>query len=490
MALLAAVGLLIPCHGTAPSLVVILADDLGWGDLGCYNPDSRIPTPHLDRLASEGMRFTDAHSPSAVCTPTRYGLLTGRYSWRTRLKQGVLWGYSPPLIEPDRPTIASHLRTAGYATAGIGKWHLGLGWISREPASFGDGPAPMADPALVDFSQRADAGAHTVGFDFSYLLPASLDMEPYVFLADGRVTGIPSRRIPASRSQRHGGDGFWREGPASSDFTHEGVESNFLAQATGFLLQQSPDHSFLLYLALASPHDPWVPRPEFRGRSRAGIRGDFVAQMDDTVGRLLRVLDETGRSTNTVVLFTSDNGAHWLPDEVAQTGHRANGPWRGMKADAFEGGHRVPLLVRWPGVVRAGSTSGALIGLNDLFATAAEIAGTPVAPGSAPDSVSFLPVLRGDVVGVRDSLVLHSIHGTFALREGDWKLIEGSGSGGWSPGEDAHPVQLFHLREDPGETNNLAAAESQRVAALRSRLDVLRTGARQPSTPTPADHPP
>ncbi|MBN8247531.1 MAG: arylsulfatase [Verrucomicrobia bacterium] len=461
-------------QASRPNLVIVLADDLGWGDLGCYNPDSKIPTPNLDRLAAQGLRFTDAHSPSAVCTPTRYGLLTGRYAWRSRLRSGVLWGYSPPLMEPDRLTLGSHLQSAGYATACIGKWHLGLGWPTRGKVSFGDGSTPGADPAQVDYTRPFDSGPHTLGFGVSFILPASLDMDPYLFVADGRVVVAPSGRVAASRSQRQGGAGFWREGPAAPGFTHEGVESQLLEQAEAFLRRQRPERPFLLYLPLASPHDPWVPRPEFRGRSRAGVRGDFVAQMDHTVGRLLATLDATGLAGRTLVVFTSDNGAHWLPSEVAQTGHHANGPWRGMKSDAFEGGHRVPFLVRWPGVVTPGTTSDALVGLNDLAATAAEIVGAPLPAGAAGDSVSFLPILRGQTPTVRDSLVLHSIQGTFVLRQGPWKLIEGPGSGGWSPADTNAAVQLYHLGQDPGETRNRASTEPERVADLRARLSRIR----------------
>lgn len=461
-------------QGTRPNIVLVLADDLGWGDLGCYNSASQIPTPHLDRLAAEGMRFMDAHSPSAVCTPTRYGLLTGRYAWRTRLKSGVLWGYSPPLIEPGQETLASLLKRRGYATACVGKWHLGLGWPTQSPADFGDGPKPNSDPELVDFSQPVTSGPHTVGFDFSFILPVSLDMEPYVFLQNGRVLGVPTHRVDAGVSQRQGGAGFWRAGPASPGFTHEGVESNLLAQAVGFVQRQTADRPFFLYLALASPHDPWVPRPEFAGRSGAGPRGDFVTQMDDTVGQLLRALDETGRARDTLVIFSSDNGAHWLPAEVTQTGHRANGPWRGMKSDVWEGGHRIPFLVRWPGMVPPGSISGALVGLNDVLATVAEVSGTPLPARASADSVSFLPVLRGQAESERKTLVLHSVNGVFALRSGNWKWIAGRDSGGWTPGEVSTSSQLYDLSSDPGETNNLASTEPQRVSELTAQLARLQ----------------
>jgi arylsulfatase A-like enzyme len=457
-----------------PNVVVILADDLGWGDLACYNPDSRIPTPHLDRLAALGMRFTDAHSPSAVCSPTRYALLTGRYSWRTRLKKGVLWGYSPPLVEPGRLTLASLVLERGYATACIGKWHLGLGWATREPTDFGDEAKPAADPALVDFARPVSAGPQTCGFERSFVLPGSLDMDPYVFVEDGRPVGPVTARVGAGKHERQGGDGFWREGPTSPGFTHEGCQPALLEQAERFLRAQSAARPFLLYLPLTSPHDPWMPTTEFRGKSRAGERGDFVAQVDATVGRILALLDERGLAESTLVLFTSDNGAHWLPGEVERTGHRANGPWRGMKSDAFEGGHRVPFIARWPGVVAPGTTSDALISLVDVLATVAAAIGATLPADAGEDSESFLGVLRGTSRTARESLVAHSIQGAFAIRRGDWKLIDAKGSGGWTAADGDQPGQLYDLRRDPGETQNRIASEPEVARELRELLARIR----------------
>ena len=459
-----------------PNVVFILADDLGWGDLGCYNRASKIPTPRLDRLAAEGLRFTDAHSPSAVCTPTRCGLLTGRYAWRTRLTNGVLWGYSRPLIEPDRLTVASLLRQHGYATACVGKWHLGLGWPTTGPAPTGVAALADAKPAEVDFSRPFSAGPHTVGFDYSYVLPGSLDMEPYVYVENGRVDGVPTNSVTGSKSQRQGGAGFWRGGPASPGFTHEGCQPKFAAKAVEFIRRQTAQRPFFLYLPLTSPHDPWVPTPEFRGRSSAGARGDFVTQVDATVGQILDALKAAGFDRNTLVFFSSDNGAHWLPDEVKRTGHAANGPWRGMKSDAWEGGHRVPLLARWPGVIRPGRTSAALVGLNDLTATVAELLGATLPAGAAEDSRSFLGPLRGSRRAARDPLVLHSIDGVFALRQGPWKLIAAPGSGGWTKGEGTGPVQLYHLRSDPSEARDRAGAEPERVQAMAATLERIRAG--------------
>lgn len=453
--------------------MVILADDLGWGDLRCYNPASKVPTPHLDRLASQGMRFTDAHSPSAVCTPTRYGLLTGRYAWRTRLKSGVLWGYSPPLIEPDRPTIAGVLQSAGYRTACVGKWHLGLGWPVRDgnpDVGFGDRPQPAADPAGIDWRGRFGSGPLTAGFDHFFGIPASLDMDPYVLIDDDRVLEEPSGTTPGDRSQRQGGGGFWRPGPAPAGFHPRQTLPALATHATDWIRKQSRDRPFFLYLPLTAPHDPWVPTDRFIGTSGAGAYGDFVAQVDAVVGTVLQAIETAGFTENTLVVFTSDNGAHWTPADKTRWNHQANGPWRGMKSDAYEGGHRVPFLVRWPGQVRPHSVSGALLGLQDLPATLSDIAGAPAPPGFAPDSTSFRGVLTGTADTARDTLVLHSINGVFALRQGPWKLIESPGSGGWTTGRETTPGQLYRLDSDPGESLNLFEGEPGRVAELRRRL--------------------
>lgn len=455
-----------------PNLVFILADDLGSGDLGCDNPDSRIPTPRLDALAREGLRFTDAHSPSAVCTPTRYALLTGRYGWRTRLKEGVLWGWDPLLVEPGRPTLASMLRQHGYATAVFGKWHLGLGAFD-----------PQRPDALTDFARPVEAGPLTLGFDHALVLPASLDIPPYFYLLGDRPLEPPAAVLPASELRRLGGGGFWRAGPAAPGFDHERALPFFTESALAWLRRhraEHPDQPFFLYLPLTAPHVPWVPPPAFRGRSQAGWYGDAVAQVDAVVGELLDALAETGAAADTLVIFTSDNGAHWMPADIDQWAHRANAGWRGQKADIHEGGHRVPLIVRWPGQVPAGTQSDALLGLNDLYATLAELLGHPLAAGEAEDSLSFLPALLHGAPSRRDELVLHSFDGMFALRQGDWKLIEGLGSGGFTlpsriPPQPGGPRgQLYDLRRDPREERNRWSDEPEVVKRLSERLRALR----------------
>jgi arylsulfatase A len=444
-----------------PNIVIILADDLGYGDLRSYNRDSRIPTPHLDRFAAEGMRFTDAHSPSAVCTPTRYGLLTGRYAWRTRLQKGVLNGYSPLLIEPGRWTLASLVKQRGYATAAIGKWHLGLG---------------AAEPA--DFTRPLEPGPNQVGFDYFFGIPASLDMPPYVFVENSAATAAPTAATPASEMRRNGGNGYWRAGAIAPGFTHEGVLPALAEKAVSFISKQSPAKPFLLYLPLTAPHTPWMPTAEFRGKSGADYYGDFVVQVDSVVGRVLRALDQAGVSANTLVIFTSDNGAHWLPSDIEKWGHRANGGLRGQKSDIWEGGHRIPFIARWPGKIKGGTTRQDLIGLTDLFATVAALVNVPLPRDAGEDSFNLLPALLGRKLRapIREAIVHQSGEGTFGIRQGPWKLALALGSHGFSEPRNIAPKpgdaegQLYNLADDPQEQHNLWLQQPAIVARLTALL--------------------
>ena len=339
-----------------PNILLILADDLGYGDPGCYNPESKTPMPNLDRLATEGMRFTDAHTPSSVCTPTRYGLLTGRYCWRSSLKKGVLNGYSPALIEPGRPTLASFLKQQGYRTAGVGKWHLGLGTAKK-----------------TDYAQPLTPGPVSAGFDYYFGIPASLDMPPYVYVENEHPIEAPTETVADSRHQRIGGEGFYRGGPIAPGFKHIEVLPKLANKAEEFLRAQTAQAPFFLYVPLNSPHTPWLPDASVRGRTKAGDYGDFVAQTDDAIGRILKTLAETGLAENTLVIVTSDNGSDWPPRDIERWGHRANANWRGQKADGWEGGHRVPFVVRWPAVVKPGEVCDQLVHQADLIATLADL---------------------------------------------------------------------------------------------------------------------
>lgn len=441
-----------------PNIVYILADDLGWGDLQCYNRESKIRTPHADRLASQGMRFTDMHSPSAVCTPTRYGILTGRYCWRTRLKNGVLWGYDKSLIEQGRLTVPALLKSTGYATAGVGKWHLGLGSAEK-----------------VDYSKPHRPGPLDHGFDYYYGIPASLDMDPYVYIENDRTVEQPTANTPGQNEPR---GVFWRPGPIAPGLKIEEVLPTLRDKAVGYLQQRAktPDQPFFLYFPLTGPHTPWVPQPQYRGKSGAGIYGDFVMQCDDVLGSVLKTLDDTGLASNTIVVFTSDNGAHWTPEDKKKYPHRANASWRGMKADIQEAGHRIPFLVRWPGVVKGGSVNNDPGCLTDLMATVAEIAGKPLPRDAGEDSFSLLPALKGGK-GTRETIVHHSVDGVFAIKQGEWKLIFGRGSGGFSqpkkievkPGEPEG--ELYNLAKDPDEITNLYLKNPEVVKRLTTLMD-------------------
>jgi arylsulfatase A-like enzyme len=467
-----------------PNVVVILADDLGYGDVQCLNPVGKIPTPYLDRLAAAGMIFTDAHSGSAVCTPTRYGLLTGRYSWRSRLKSGVLGGMSPPLIEPGRLTVPAFLQQQGYHTACIGKWHLGMGW-SLKPGEvpFNDNIENGEHGWRVDFSQPIARGPNDVGFDYFFGIAASLDMVPYTFIENDRVIEIPTenKAFPLMFGRT---DSMTRRGPGGASFEAEDVLPTLTRKAVEYLEQHAADSQagkpFFLYVPLNAPHTPIAPTKEWRGKSGLNSYADFVMQTDASLGAVLEALDRLALAQDTLVVFTSDNGCSPEAkfDELLAKGHNPSADFRGTKADIFDGGHRVPFLVRWPGRVQPGTTSDQLICLNDLFATCAEMLGQTLPDTAAEDSVSILPALEGRATKpLREALVHHSINGSFAIRQGNWKLVLCPDSGGWSaprPGSpDAKalpPVQLYDLSQDIGETDNVQALHPEIVTRLTNLL--------------------
>jgi arylsulfatase A len=457
------------CPAAPPNLVLVLCDDLGYGDPGCYNRASRVPTPNIDRLAAQGLRFTDAHTPSSVCTPTRYGILAGRYCWRTSLKSGVLDGYSPLLIEPGRTTLASLLKEHGYATACVGKWHLGLG---------------NAKP--TDYAKPLRPGPNAVGFDSFFGIPASLDMPPYVFVEDEAVTEAPTATVAAGEDQRKGGNGFWRAGAIAPGFRHVDVLPKLTDRAVDYLGKRSSGKPFFLYLALSAPHTPWVPTDDFRGKSGAGSYGDFVAQVDAALGRVMKALDGAKLADDTLLIFTSDNGAHWLPEDIARWRHRANDDLRGQKADIWDGGHRVPFLARWPGRVAAGGTSKEIICLTDFLATAAALVGAKLPDDAGEDSFDLSPVLLGRKTDgpVREAVVHHSSDGTFGIRQGPWKLCTALGSHGFSNPKDVKPQpggprgQLYNLDDDPEEKHNLWLEKPEVVKRLTDLLEKYKADGR------------
>ena len=456
-----------------PNIVIILADDLGYGDVAHLNPQSQIPTPNLDALAQAGMTFLDAHTPSAVCTPTRYGLLTGRYAWRTRLTQGVLGGYSSPLLASGRETLGSLLKAEGYRTAAIGKWHLGLGDIRKNGS----------------IQESVTDGPHTHGFDESYIIPASLDFPPYVYIHNGRITGFPlaqQSELPFPRSMR--------PGKLGANFDPPGVLDELIDKAEDFIRQQATDGQiFLLYLPLTAPHKPVWPAPRFEGTTQLGPYGDFIVQIDTAVGDVMTALQNAEVDDNTLLIFTSDNGSFMFqygPGERDHTddstlqayrsaNHTANHVYRGTKADIWEAGHRVPFFARWPGEITPGSTQAAVISLTDVFATVAEIVGHELSENEAEDSFSLLPPLRGDPwTRPRAAVIHHSSRGMFAIRDGDWKLVAGNGSGGREDPKGRpfqRPYQLFDIASDPSEQHNVYDQHPIVAQRLERKLTCIRS---------------
>lgn len=465
-----------------PNIVYILADDLGYGDLGCYNSDSKIPTPNLDQLAREGMRFTDAHAPTSVCTPTRYAILTGRYCWRSRLKSGVLAPWGATLIEPDRLTVAALLKKHGYATAAIGKWHLGWEWPTK------DGKPPQSGPdrlSNVDFTKPIGGGPTTRGFDYCFG-PDLPNYPPYCFLENDRTVGIPSEPSTAV---------FNRPGPMLKGWDWVEIMPELTRRAIRYVedrgrMKQQP---FFLYFPLTAPHFPVVPAAEFKGKSKAGDYGDFVVQVDATVGRLLDALKRAGFADNTLVIFTSDNGPEvtgevrpGVYDRIREHGHASMGQLRGAKRDAWEGGHRVPFLARWPGKIKPGTESKEIICEVDFLATVAAILGAKLPDSAAEDSYNLLPVLLNEKRDgpIREATVHHSAKGHFAIRKGEWVLIDSpSGDDNKEPewfkkerGYRPHdqPGELFRLDADLAEGKNVYAENPDKVRELQALLAKYR----------------
>jgi arylsulfatase A-like enzyme len=445
-------------------------------------------------LAAQGLRFTDAHSSSGVCTPTRYSLLTGRYHWRTRLQKGVLGGFSLPLIRPGRATLGSLLQGQGYHTACFGKWHLGMEWPlkdGRVADDEGQFSQPFADVNAVDYEADIRGGPVDSGFDTFYGISASLDMFPYVWIRDRRPTEVGSE-IKA----------FHRPGPAGKAFEAIDVQGEITDRTIQYIAERAAEakqgRPFFAYVPLAAPHTPIVPTAEWQGKSGINAYADFVMQVDADLGRVMAALEAHGLAENTLLIFTSDNGCSPQGNfpQLQAAGHEPSYHFRGHKADLYEGGQRVPFVLRWPAVVKAGTVTDQLVGQWDLMATFAEMLDTELAEDQGEDSVSFYPVLTGRAQApVRRHLISQSIDGSFALRDGPWKLLLCPGSGGWSypkPGKDdtqgLPPVQLYHLGEDPGETENRVEQEAERAAAMRSVLeDQIHRGRSTPGRPLEND---
>jgi arylsulfatase A-like enzyme len=503
--LLAAFSFLLPlavrsADEKRPNIVVILADDIGYGDLSCYGA-KHAKTPNLDRLAREGCRFTDAHSPASTCTPTRRALLTGTYSWRQQAGSSIAPGDYPLSIAPGTTTIASLLKQAGYRTGVVGKWHLGLGLEG--------GP---------DWNAEIKPGPLEIGFDYAFLMPATGDRVPTVYMENHRVVGLdPNDPIRVNYKEKVGNEPTGRENPEllklkhshGHDFTivngvgrigwmtggksarwvDEDMADTFAAKAKGFI-ERNAKEPFFLYLATHGIHVPRVPHPRFRGTSPVGTRGDAIQELDDTVGQVLAELDRLKLTDNTLVIFTSDNGGVMDDgyEDVGSFDYHPNAPLRGTKGTLYEGGHRVPFLARWPGHVKAGTTNDSLIAHLDFAATFAALTNTSLPAGAASDSFNVLPALLGQptVAPVRPNFVGHigGTQGPFALRSGTWKLVEASrvapgkakAAYNAAPARDRAPTspQLFNLANDLAEEHNLAESNPEKLKELEGILVQIR----------------
>ncbi len=465
-----------------PNIVYIMADDMGYGDLGCYGA-TKIPTPNMDRVAAEGVRFTDAHSASAVCTPSRYAVLTGRYCWRSRLKKGVEGGFSLPLIDPARTTIARMLQDSGYATAAVGKWHVGLEFQAKDGERIDTNN--WADEGHVDYTKPILGGPTTLGFDYFFGIAGSLDMPPYCHIENDHTYGVPTEpKDPLNAQQRTGWcTPGWRDEDVDVHHAHKAVEWLERMQA------DDPDKPFFLYLTPSAPHRPCLAPAFAVDRSEAGPRGDLVCVVDWMVGEVLDTLDRLGVADETLLIVTSDNGARPYDTDKQTYGHKSCGELRGFKSHIWDGGHREPFIARWPGEIKPGSTCDQRICLMDLMATVAEIVGAELPERAAEDSFSFLPALRGEA-HQRPAMVHHSIDGSFALREGKWKAIFCRNHGGF-PNEpelyggdqdDDCPGQLYDMEKDWRETTNLWDRRPEIVEQLRERLrDIVESGRSRPA---------
>ncbi len=483
---------------TPPNIVYLLVDDMGYGDVSVNNPESKIQTPHIDSLAMSGMRFTDAHAPSSVCTPSRYGLLTGRYCWRSRLPQGVLRGYGRALIDKGQLTIASYLKKHNYTTAVIGKWHLGLNWALKEGHeaalrldtgnSDHAGIVQQVNPDYIDFSRPVADGPNEHGFDYAYILPASLDMPPYCYVQNDTLTApltdtTKGQNLYPKGSPRYAIGAFWRPGLMAQGFDFKKVVPHFTNHAVAYIKQHANQKQpFFLYFALPAPHTPWLPTDEFTGKSKAGEYGDYVVRTDAMVGRVLKAIKASGLSSNTIIFFASDNGPYWRPRFIEKYHHHAAYVFRGMKADVWEGGHRIPFIVKWEDKIKPGSVSNVTTTLTNLIATCADLLSGQDHVKAATDSYSILPVLFGqkDSAKIPQVIVNESSQGLFAVRDGDWKLIEGLGSGGFSAPVRGEPQpggpkgQLYNLNNDISEKKNLYLLYPEKVKQMKSLMDSIK----------------
>jgi len=451
-----------------PNIIVILADDMGVDSVAALNDKLGIKTPYLDKLTKQGISFGDAHSGSAVCTPTRYGLLTGRYSWRSRLKKGIVGQWERPLIEAGRLTLPAMLKKEGYHTACIGKWHLGWNW----PKKGGGFTTKLSE---IDFSQKIAGGPSAKGFDY-YFGDDVPNWQPFVWIENGKTQGIPDTQLEFAKNY-HSGKGIGMKG-----WSLEAVLPEITKRSVNYIDQQAKtDKPFFLFFPMTSPHTPISPSEQFKGKSGISDYADFMMQTDWCVGQLMDAVERNGIANNTLIIFTTDNGTSPKADfvKLRKAGAELQNHWRGNKADALEGGHRVPFIASWPGVIKSGSTSNQIISLVDIMATCAEVVGSGFPKNAAEDSVSLFPVMKDSTFTepLHEAVICHSVSGQFVVRKGDWKIIYSAGSGGWSQPSDRAAKklnfpkwQLYNLKADPKETKNLIGDNEEKVKEFTAIL--------------------
>jgi len=482
-----------------PNILFILADDLGYGDVACYNPEAKAPTPHLDALARQGMRFTDAHSASTVCTPTRYSLLTGRMAFRTG-KGGVFTGVGGPcLIEADRLTLGGMLQKQGYATAMFGKWHIGMTFYDKDGKPINQGG--MAGVKRIDYSRPATGAPIHRGFDQFYGTVSCPTTDwLYAYVDGDRIPVPPTGLLDKTNLPKHPYARDNRQGMIAPNFDVEEVDLVFLKKSKAFLrshVRENPDKPFFLLHSMQAVHLPSFPADQFKGKTKAGPHGDFIFEMDWIVGELMKTLDDLGIAEDTIVMFGSDNGPE-VPTVIAmRRDHKHDGarPWRGVKRDQWEGGHRTPFIVRWPGKVKAGTVCDEPLSLTDVFATCAAVVDATLPNDVAEDSFNMLPVLLGTQgkQRIRPYLLQQTWTLKMSLRKGDWKLLDHKGSGGsnyerggeWGLKQYAiadtdpdAPGQLYNLAGDPGETINVYSKHPEIVAKLKTLLEEAKASGR------------
>lgn len=490
------------CQGKEkPNVVIILADDMGYGDVSSNNPLARTKTPNIDEMGRKGICFSDAHAGGAVSVPSRYGLLTGRYFFRTP-KQKAYFGYLPPLIEEGRETIGSVMQKAGYSTACIGKWHLGLKWQFSDSSVQLKTDRERPGYTNTDFTHDITGGPNSLGFDYSFILPASLDMPPYVFVKNNKIvdhnivlaTDLYSKTLKntdyvwdekyTTDNDIYWGRGvWWRNGEMSKSFKVEKCLDILVDEGVTFINDQvktNPQKPFMLYLALTGPHTPWVPDEKFKGSTELGTYGDFISQIDAVVLRITNTLKSLNIYDNTLLIFASDNGAHWSENDIQCYSHQANWGRRGQKGDIWDGGHHIPLFVTWPSKIKKASAFSHVVSLIDIISTLAEMTGETIDRKYAEDSFSFLNVLKGENdKPVRKSLIYISSSDKLAIQKDEWKFINSLGSCGFTDPSSVKPVdggpkgQLYNLAVDPLESTNLYLRNSSKVEELSGLLNKL-----------------